>query len=150
MGAGVGPLQFLGPLRAFDGAENWYVVFYRLPEGKTFEEVRHQATEQYIQAAGRADAMTVEIRKPGGEQWGVQWLRYTVGHPHEGDLPLDVVISLPHGGQTISRAEVFEADEAAQLFMNYYEIGDLPPGYDLRLVEGYTADGDIVALEDVG
>lgn len=149
MDGGAGPLQFLGPLRAFDGDENWYLLFYALPEGKSFEEVRHQATEEYIQAAGRAEAMTVEIRKPGGEQWGAQWLRYTVGHPHDGDASLDVAIELPRSDVMVSRAEVFDAEEAAELFIAYYETGDLPPGYVLRPVEGYTADGDIVDLRGV-
>lgn len=146
MGDGAGPLQFLGPLRAFDGMENWYLLFYPLPEGKTFEEVRDQPTEQFIQAAGRADAMTVEIRKPGGERWGAKWVRYTIGHPHDGDLPLDVAIPLPNGDQMINAAEVFDAEEAGELFMSYHRTGDIPAGYTLRPVEGYTADGGLVDL----
>ncbi|WP_078315393.1 hypothetical protein [Mycobacterium sp. D16Q16] len=146
MDGGSGPLQFLGPLRQFGKNGNWFLLFYRLPEGKTFEEVRNEATEQFIQAAGDAAAMTVEIRKPGGEQWGAKWVRYTIGHPHDGDLPLDVAIPLPNGDQMVSRAEVFDADEAAQLFISYYRTGDLPEGYVLRPVEGYTADGDLVEL----
>lgn len=149
MGAGAGPLQFLGPLRAFDGVENWCLLFYPLPEGKGFEEVRNQATEQYIQAAGSAEAMTVEIRKPGGAQWGADWVRYVIGHPHEGTPPLDVAIPLPRGDQMISRPEVFDAEEAAKIFMSYHTTGDIPPGYVLRPVEGYTADHDLIDLHDL-
>lgn len=146
MGTEAGQLQFLGPLRMFDGVENWYLLLYPLPEGKTFEQVRHQATERYIQAAGRADAMTVETRKPGGDHWGADWVRYTVGHGHSEDQPLDFVIALPHGDEWISRAEVFDAEEAAQLFVHYQRTGDLPDGYALRPVEGYTSDGIIIDL----
>jgi hypothetical protein len=146
MGAGAGPLQFLGPLRAFDGVKNWYLLFYPLPEGKTFEEVRDRATERYIQAAGSAEAMTVEIRKPGGEQWGVDWVRYVVGRPHEGNVPLDVAIPLPKGDEVVSRYEVFDADEAGELFMSYHKTGDIPDGYTLRPVEGYTADDRVIDL----
>ena len=146
MDTGVGPLEFLGPLRMFDGVENWYLLLYALPDGKTFEEVRNQVTEQYIQAAGRADAMTVETRKPGGQRWGADWVRYTVGRQHPGDQPLDVAITLPHGDEMISRAEVFDANEAAQLFTHYHRTGDIPDGYVLRPVEGYTPDGNIIDL----
>lgn len=146
MSAAAGPLQFLGPLRAFDGVENWYLLFYPLPEGKTFDEVRHQVTEQYIQAAGSADAMTVEVRKLGGEQWGAKWVRYTVGHQHAGDLPVDVAIPLPNGNQMISRAEVFDAEEAGLLFVAYHKTGDIPSGYVLRPVEGYAANGEVIDL----
>jgi hypothetical protein len=51
-----------------------------------------ELSTEYIQAAGLPDTMTVEIRKPGGERWGVDWVRYTVGHPHAVPEPLDVPI----------------------------------------------------------
>jgi adenine-specific DNA methylase len=50
---------------------------------------------EYIQAAGRADAMTVEICKPGGQQqWGVDWVRYVIGHPDSEGAVLDVPIGV--------------------------------------------------------
>lgn len=148
MGAGAGPLQFLGPLRALDGVENWYLTFYPIPEGKTFEEIRNQPAEQYIQAAGTADAMILDIRKPGGAQWGAHWVRYMIGHQYEGNPPLDVAISLPKGPEFVSRPEVFDAEEAGKLFMSYHKTGDIPDGYALRPVEGYTAGGAIIDLRD--
>lgn len=150
MGDGSGPLQFLGPLRAFGTDGNWYVTFYRLPEGKSYEDVRGEVTTEYIQAAGDAAAMVLDIRKPGGEQWGVSWVRYIIGHAHEGNPPLDVAIPLPNGAQMVSAPEVFAADEAAELFISYYRTGDIPAGYALRPVEGYTADGGVVDLRGVG
>lgn len=146
-GGGSGRLQFLGPLRRLDGSERWFVTFYPLPEGRRFEEVRNEVTEEYIQAAGTADAMMLDIRKPGGVQWGADWVRYFIGHPvGHGALP-DVAISLPKGDEFISGSEVFAADEAADIFLAYYTTGDIPPGYVLRPVEGYTRSGDII---DVG
>jgi len=149
MGAGAGPLQFLGPLRQLDGTDRWYLTFFALPEGKRFEEIRNQATEQYLQAAGSADAMMLDIRKAGGAQWGANWVRYVIGHPHTGERPLDVAISLPRGDEMVRATEVFDAEEAAQLFMSYHRSGDIPPGYELRPVEGYTADGGLIDLRDV-
>jgi hypothetical protein len=148
MGAGAGPLQFLGPLRQLNGADRWYLTFYALPEGKRFEDVRNHVTEQYLQAAGRADAMMLDIRKAGGSQWGANWVRHVIGHPHPGGQPMDVAISMPRGDEMFSVAEVFGAEEAAQLFMSYHRTGDVPSGYALRPVEGYTADGGIIDLRD--
>ncbi len=141
MDGGAGPLQFRGPLGALDGVENWYVLFYPLPPGKTFEEVRGTELSNFLQAGGRAEAMTLDMRKPGGQQWGVTEVRYVIGHPREGRAPLDVAIELPRGAETVSRAEVFDADEAADIFYTYYKTGDIPSGYVLRPVEGYSADG---------
>lgn len=145
---GAGPLQFAGPLRRLDGSDRWSVVLFAL-NGKAYEDVVGTPTREYLQAAGKADAMTVEIRKPGGKQWGAQWVRYIVGRPHDGSLPLTTAIALPDTTEMRSSAEAFDADEAAQLFIDYYKTGDIPPGYSLRPVEGYTADGGLVDLSGV-
>lgn len=55
--------------------------------------------------------------------------------------PIDVPIELPRGPEFVSAAEVFEAEEAGDIFFTYYKTGDLPPGYVLRPVEAWTADG---------
>ena len=146
MGAGSGPLQFLGPLTAFGTDGNWFITFYALPPGKSYEEVRHENTTEYIQAAGDAEAMMLDIRKPGGQQWGADWVRYFIGRPHEGNPPLDVPIELPNGAEYVSAPEVFEAEEAAEILIAYYRTGDIPPGYVLRPVEGYTVNGGNIDL----
>ncbi|WP_135452615.1 hypothetical protein [Mycobacterium sp. DL99] len=148
-GGGSSRLQFVSPLRQLNGTERWFITFYALPPGKSYEEVRDVATAEYIQAAGRAEAMMLDIRKPGGAQWGADWVRYFIGHPHEGEAPLDVPIELPRGPEFVSTAEVFDAEEAADIFISYYRTGDIPPGYALRPVEGYTADGDLIDLRGV-
>jgi hypothetical protein len=140
------PLLFRGPLSGLGKDGNWYVTFYRLPDGKRYEDVRHEATTEYIQAAGDAQAMAVEIRKPGGEQWGATWVRYVVGHQHQRSPEPDTAIRLPQSDLMVCLTEVFDADEAAQLFMNYHKTGDIPPGYTMRPVEGYTANGELIAL----
>ncbi|MBE5451270.1 hypothetical protein [Mycobacteroides abscessus] len=148
-GGGSSRLQFVSPLRQLNGTERWFITFYALPTGRSYEEVRDQTTEEYIQAAGRAEAMMLDVRKPGGEQWGAESVRYFIGHPHEGNPPLDVPIELPRGPEFVSAAEVFEAEEAADIFISYYKTGDILPGYTLRPVEGYTANGDLIDLRGV-
>lgn len=138
-------LQFVSPLRQLDGTERWFITVTPLLPGQTIDDVRHGDTPEYLQAGGRADRMTLDIRRPGGEQWGVTGVRYVIGHPHEGTPPLDVAIDLPRP-EYVSAAEGFEAEEAGNIFFAYYRTGDIPPGYVLRPVEGYTADGDLVDL----
>ena len=136
---------FSNPLHRFNGDDRWGLGLAPLPPDKSYSDMLRagELSTEYLQAAGLPDTMTVEIRKPGGEQR----VRYTVGHhPHTGTEPLDVPIRLAHGVKMISRSQVFDADEAAELFFAYYKTGDIPPGCDLQPIEGYRADGSIVKL----
>lgn len=151
MDAGSGWLQFFGPLNMLGKNGNWYVILFALPDGLTYDQMRKEkigATE-YVQAAGTAVKMAVEICKLGGEQWGASWVRYGIGRQHEGTAPVDVVLELPLGPEMISAPEVFAAEEAAQIFMSYYKTGEIPDEYMLRPIEGYTADGDHIDLRGV-
>jgi hypothetical protein len=137
---------FSNPLHNFNGDDQWGLGLAPLPPDKSYSDMLRagELSTEYIQAAGLPFTMTVEIRKPGGEQWGATWVRYTVGHPRTGTEPLDVPIQLAHGVKMISRSQVFAADETAELFFTYYKIGDIPGGYDLQPIEGYRADGTVV------
>jgi len=146
MDGGSGRLQFLGPLSALGKDGNWFITFYALPPGKSYQEIRHQDTPEYIQAAGDANAMMLDIRKRGGETWGAESVRYFIGRTHVGIPPLNVPIELPRGAEYVSAPEVFEAAEAADIFISYYRTGDIPAGYVLRPVEGYTAGGNLIDL----
>ena len=148
IGAYAGPLQLTGPLRMLNGRDNWCVALYAIPPGKTYEDIAGRPTPEYLQAAGSAEAMVVEIRKPGGAPWGAQWVRYVVGHPHDDTPALDVAIPLPDTTEMISRSEIFDAEEAAELFITYHRTNDIPGQYSLRPVEGYTSDFDIIDLRD--
>lgn len=141
--------KFARVLHGFNGADRFSLALWALPPGMEYEEaVAAGLDREYIQAAGRADAMTVEICKPGGQQWDVDWVRYVIGHPHEDDPPLDVPIVLPQSTEMRSRFEVFDADEAAQLFYSYYKTGGIPASYALRPEQGFTRDGGNVDLRD--
>ena len=147
----VEPYEFANPLHRFNGESQWALMLASLPAGKSYADVLKAGDgwTNYLQAAGSGpDAITVEIRKPGGKQWGAKWVRYVVGHPHDGDAPIDVAIELPESTQMLARYEVFDADEAARLFSTYHQTGDIPAQYTLRPVEGYTTDGTIIDLRD--
>jgi hypothetical protein len=81
---------FANPLRRFNGDDQWALMLAPLPPGQSYPDVVEAGDwfTDYIQAAGSGpDAITVEIRKPGGRQWGADWVRYVVGHPHNDDAP---------------------------------------------------------------
>jgi hypothetical protein len=140
--------SFAAPLRRRNGRERWGIGLFPIPEDTDYDEMRATGTEftEFLQAGGSAEALTVEIRKPGGDQWGCKWVRYVVGHRDGADGPLVVDIPMPHGPERIKAAEVFDAEEAADLFYSYYQSGDIPEGYALRPVEGYLSDGSAVGI----
>jgi hypothetical protein len=142
--------RFAAPLRRQDGEKRWGLGLFPLPESLTYDEMLAAGEDftEYLQAGGSADRLTVEVRKPGGGQWNCQWVRYVVGHAHDPGLPLDVDIPMPNGGHRVSAAEVFDAEEAADLFVAYHQTGHLPDGYVLRPVQGYTADGAAVEIPE--
>jgi hypothetical protein len=59
---------------------------------------------------------------------------------------LDVEIAIPTGRLHVSAAEVFDAEEAADLFETYRRSGDIPADYASRPVEGYRADGSALEI----
>lgn len=148
MGPGRDISVFADTLRRFNGIKPWALTLIPLPDGMEYADMlaTKRETTEYLQAGGSADAMTVQIRKPGGHRWGVDSVWYVVGHPHDGDLPLDVAIHLPTSDDMVNTAEVFNADEAADLFFTYYTTGDIPSSYTLRPINGWTADGTRVDL----
>ncbi|MBS9535944.1 hypothetical protein KIH27_20380 [Mycobacterium sp. M1] len=140
--------EFSRVLHRFNGLDRFVLLLWALPPGMDYEEgVAAGANREYLQALGRAEAMTVEICKSGGAQWGVDWVRYVIGHPHDGDEEVqDVPIVLPRSTEMRSRTQIFDADEAAQLFYSYYKTGDIPPGYTLHPEQGFTKEGGNIDL----
>lgn len=142
--------EFLQPMRIFDGQERFALTLWALPPGMDSNKAIKAGVDalEFIQAAGSAEALMVDIRKAGGSQWGMDWVRYIVGHPHSGPEPADVAIKLPHGPEMVSRSEVFGPDEAAELFFTYFKTGEVPAGYTLRPVQGFGKDGRNITLHD--
>ncbi len=142
--------RFAAPLRRRDGHQRWGFGLFPLPDELSYDEMiaSGQDFTEYLQAAGSAQALTIEIRKPGGAQWGCRWIRYVVGHPHTAGLPLDVAIEIPSGTLHVSAAEVFDAEEAADLFLAYHQSGDIPATYNLRPAAGYGPDDSPIDIDD--
>ncbi len=143
--------EFRRRLQRFNGVERFTLLLWTLPSDMDYVEAVRAGLDglAYIQAAGSADTLTVELRKPGGQQWGADWVRYVVGHPPAEERPrLVAPIPLPRGPEMVAQNELFGADEAADLFYSYFKTGDIPGEYSLRPVEGYTKDGGLIDLRD--
>lgn len=127
--------SFLTPLQALDGDRKYTRLLCRLPYEADYDAYSRQdleaAREQFIQAAGSASGMTVEIRKTDDD--GATRL-YTVGRAPLADTttPPTVRIKVGEHSTNVYPNEVFAAAEAAGLFFHYY-LGDrIPDGYVLR------------------
>jgi hypothetical protein len=142
--------KFARPMRLFDGEERFALTVWALPPGMDYAKAVKAGVDalEFIQAGGTADAMMVDLRKAGGSQWGVDWVRYVVSRAHAAAEPLDVAIKLPHGPELVSCSEVFTADEASELIFSYYKTGAVPAGYILRPVQGFSKDGRNITLRD--
>lgn len=85
---------------------------------------------RYIQAAGVADKMTVEVRK---EEDGVLQL-FAIGRPPASD-PVGgpgVVIQVGAHTTLVHENEVFEAVEAAEICFHYFQNNEVSEDYVLR------------------
>lgn len=130
-------------LRDMDGSDPWAIVLSARPPAGVEVDF---STSHYLQAAGSAEAMTIEYCVPGGAEIGAVSVRSVVGHPHESPGEHDVDIVLPRSVETISRHEVFTSQEAAEMFERFYRTDTIGDDYVLRAVEGYRADGRLIDL----
>lgn len=133
-------------LAEMDGTDPWAIVLSARPPAGVPADF---STSLYLQAAGTAETMVIEFCRPGGADIGAVSVRSVVGHPHTGPIEPDVEIVLPRSTQTVSRHEVFTAQEAADMFERFYRTDTIGDGYTLRSVEGYTADGGHIDLRGV-
>lgn len=104
----------------------------RLPDGQNIWDVtRESLPSVFLQAAGTAGAMTIEWRRM--EQDGTERL-YTIGHgePREGEphVTIDFLDGTAHA--LVYPDEVFDADEAGEIFVHYFHTLTVPDRYALR------------------
>jgi hypothetical protein len=102
-----------------DGRERWGLMLWALPAGFDYEcEVKDLPLNQYLEAMGSSEALSVHIRKPGGRQWGADYVRYAIGH-RTADPDPALSVRIPRGPHNpvllVAVHEVFEAEEAADI-----------------------------------
>jgi len=119
-----------GSLGRMDGVAFYANLLWRLPPGKDIDQVSPETdAQEYLQCAGSAQAMTVELRRiiDGRSR------HFVIGRPERRpDGPPSEVIRWDAFTTRIYPNEVFVAAEAAVLFTCYYETDDIPATYQLR------------------
>jgi hypothetical protein len=104
----------------------------KLPDDQSIYDVTPaNAPTTFLQAAGSANAMTIEVRKVDDD--GEERL-YTVGRGGARHGQPDVRIPFNGGANEalVYPDEVFDADEAGDIFVGYFTTGQVPSRYALR------------------
>lgn len=130
------PEQFSWALGRLDGRKYFAYSLWKLPEGQHADgEIDHKTwPDAYMQVAGTAKAMTVDVRMLDEGKW----TNFTVGRQtvkkRLGRQKTTVIRWLNHS-IVVRENEVFDSAEATTMFEHYLERGTAPAGYELRPVE---------------
>ncbi|QIM16209.1 hypothetical protein G7067_06885 [Leucobacter insecticola] len=118
-----------------DGRERFAISLSRLPVGKRLrDDLPASWADLFLQAAGSADAMMVEIRKenPGGSA-GLYRLARPLPEKGHSSGTVDIVWNGRVDG--VPAEEAFDAAEAGEVFWYYYQHDAVPEKYELRFLE---------------
>lgn len=120
-------------LGQLDNDDDWAYQLWYVPDSASWPDAHgysdHDWNSRYIQAGGSAERMSIEIQRvENGE------LRhYVVGREHDLDEPLTETVNVAGTDHPVHTAEVFDADEATEIFFHYFgDSGTVPDGYVLR------------------
>ncbi|MEV7800616.1 hypothetical protein AB0O14_16125 [Microbacterium foliorum] len=123
------PDQLRRMLGLLDAKQEWTYSIWRGADPTNIVGFREPANDSFMQAAGSADAMTVEVRLPGPD--GESHL-YTVGRPDPADGTTALIPISDDRAVRVFSNEIFTADEAAVIFYTYYLTDAVSQPYVLR------------------
>lgn len=118
-----------------DGSERFATSLSRLPEGmRLWHELPDSWADLFLQAAGSAAAMMVEVRQANPD--GSESL-YKLARPlPEGERSTGTIDITWNGRiDSVPAEEAFDAAEAGDIFWHYYQYGTVPEHYELRFFE---------------
>lgn len=119
-------------LALLDGVDRFSLSLWKLPTGVPFDRVDlRKWPQEYIQAAGSRERMTVELRlqEAGRPQ------QYVIGRSGSGKGRNSVATTTIVWNDIetpVARTEVFTATEASELFISFYLTANVPSEYVLR------------------
>ncbi len=122
-------------LAVLDGEEDFATSLWRLPEGLRFaDKLPVGYPFSYLQSAGSAERMTLEMRVSHGDNEVAD--HFVVGRPVV-DQFAEPVAQVPWAEhiQTVFANEVFDATEAGDIYLHYYQHDTIPETYSLRRLE---------------
>lgn len=112
------------------GEDQSTLCVWQMPDGAYLPDLdRTKWPSVFLQAAGTADAMTIEWRRL--DQDGVERL-YTVGREGRRQGGPTIAIEFLDGTTLVYPDEVFTADEAGEIFVHYLHALTVPGQYTLR------------------
>lgn len=114
-----GPLGVLRALTRLNGTSFFAYSIWHYPDGVDFYEVDYDAIEEYLQTAGSAERLTVEIREDDGAGGYAQYVLATA--PITGTAS-ETIVWDRHSTQ-VHPEEVFTAEQAQPLFKEYFATG---------------------------
>lgn len=118
-------------LGRMNGSSFWAYSLWRAPDGADLL-ADIPLSEDYLQSAGTADAMTVEVRVVDADGTAHQFtVGKSGGDPAAGRTEI-IRWDDGHHSTTVHPHEVFTADEAADIFHAYFVTDEIPAPYVLR------------------
>jgi hypothetical protein len=121
-------------LGRMNGTTFWAYSLWRAPDGADLRD-DVPLSESYLQCAGSAEALTIELRQLDEEGTPHQWV---VGKPGEAPSgPPTAVIRWDDGkhSTTVHPHEVFTAAEAGDVFVAYFLTDAVPAQCTLRALD---------------
>ncbi len=116
-------------LSYLDGESRFTYSIWRGADPSSTVGYREYATDSFIQAAGSAESMTVEVRLPDADGNGHL---YTVGRAEPADGTTTLIPISESRAVRVFSNEIFTADEAALIFYTYYLTDAVSQPYVLR------------------
>ncbi len=125
------PEQLRVSLNRMNASTFWAYSLWRAPEGADLLD-SIPFNDEYIQCAGTAEAMAIEVRYVDPDGTAHQ---YAVGKPggdHTGDPTEEIHWDEGRHSVFVHPNEVFTADEAAVIFYTYFLTDKVSQPYGLR------------------
>ena len=127
------PAQLRRSLGDLDGNEDFAYLLYYVPDDAGWPDAPgyddSKYDDEYMQSAGSADAMTIEVKRREGDG---ELRHYVIGRPgDDADAP-DVEVRYGSHALSVRPTEVFDADEAARVYYEYFQTRTVPDTYVLR------------------
>ncbi|QKT08846.1 hypothetical protein HUN08_17750 [Gordonia sp. X0973] len=123
------------PLTVLNGKDENHLILTRLVRPAWPDELSEaeedESNETFLQAGGSAEAMTLEMRV---ESEGGGYTQFIVGRPVSGDQHDAEMVSIAVGKYRydVLPNEVFNAKQAGDVMIYYFEHDTVPSGYSLR------------------
>ncbi len=126
-------------LSLLDGTDRWSYALWRLPEDNPVRGLSHEGATEFLQSAGTAQRMTIEMMRHQSQPEDAYYL-YAVGKPGGTTSLQDTTITWAGKTTPVAENEVYTAAEAAKVYAYYRKHDTVPPDSTLRLVDTFPVD----------